>query len=80
MLFSFMCLKLSNIIGVKMKKWYKVLIVELLILMWILDFNNSIFISFLWIILHEFAHILVANNFGCRFNSFNISISGLKQN
>ncbi|NOW11868.1 stage IV sporulation protein FB [Clostridium saccharobutylicum] len=61
-----------------MKKWYKVLIVELLILMWILDFNNSIFISFLWIILHEFAHILVANNFGCRFNSFNISISGVK--
>lgn len=61
-----------------MKKWYKVLIVELLILMWILDFNNSIFISFLWIILHEFAHILVANNFGCRFNSFNVSISGVK--
>lgn len=61
-----------------MKKWYKVLIVELLILMWILDFENSIFISFLWIILHELSHILVANRFGCKFNSFNINILGVK--
>ena len=60
-----------------MKKWIKVLVVELLVLFWILEFNVSIFISFLWIILHEAAHILVAYKFGCKFNNFNISMMGV---
>lgn len=64
--------------GLKMKKWHKVLIIELLILFSTVDFRSTIFISFLWIILHEFAHILVANRFGCKFNSFNITILGAK--
>ena len=57
-----------------MKKWYIVLILELSILMWLGDFSGYIAISFLWVILHEFAHIVVASKFGCKFNSINISI------
>lgn len=61
-----------------MKKWYIVLILELSILMLLGDFSSYIAISFLWVILHEFAHIVVASKFGCKFNSINISILGAK--
>ena len=59
-----------------MKKWYLVLIVELSILMWLGDFKSDIIISFIWVILHEFAHIIVASKFECKFNNFNINILG----
>ncbi|AWK50752.1 peptidase M50 [Clostridium beijerinckii] len=61
-----------------MKKWYMALIVELLILMWLGNFKSDVIVSFLWVILHEFAHIIVANKFKCKFNNFNISILGAK--
>ncbi|OOM75716.1 stage IV sporulation protein FB [Clostridium puniceum] len=61
-----------------MKKWYMVLIVELSILMWLGDFKSDVLVSFLWVILHEFAHIIIASNFGCKFNNLNISILGAK--
>jgi stage IV sporulation protein FB len=60
-----------------MKKWYMVLIVELSILLWLRDFESYIIvISFLWVILHEFAHIVVASEFKCKFNNINISMLG----
>lgn len=61
-----------------MKKWYIVLVVELSILMWLGNFKSDVIISFLWVILHEFAHIIAASKFGCKFNNFNISILGAK--
>ena len=61
-----------------MRKWLKVLAVELLVLIWVSDFNISILIGFLWIILHEGLHILVAYKFGCKFNNMKISILGAK--
>jgi stage IV sporulation protein FB len=61
-----------------MKKWYMVLIVELSILMWLGNFKSDVIISFLWVILHELAHIIVASKFGCKFNNFNINILGVK--
>lgn len=61
-----------------MKKLIIVLIVEFLALMWIAKFETSVIISFLWIILHEFAHIFVAKRFGCAFNKININIWGVK--
>lgn len=60
-----------------MRKWLKILVVEILVLLWILEFNVSIFISFLWIILHEAAHILAAHKFGCKFNNLNVSMIGV---
>lgn len=59
-----------------MRKWYMVLIVELSILMWLGDFKSDILISFLWVILHEFAHIIIASKFGCKFNNLSINILG----
>lgn len=59
-----------------MKKFYKVLVLECLILFSMIDVNVTFFISFLWIILHEFSHILVANIFKCKFNKFNLGILG----
>jgi len=61
-----------------MRKWYMVLIVELSILMWLGDFKSDILISFLWVILHEFAHIIIASKFGCKFNNLSINILGAK--
>lgn len=61
-----------------MKKWYIVLILELSILMWFVDFKSYIIISFLWIILHELSHIIIAGKFGCNFNNLNINIFGVK--
>jgi stage IV sporulation protein FB len=61
-----------------MKKWYIVLILELSILMWFVDFKSYILISFLWIILHELSHIIIAGKFGCNFNNLNINIFGVK--
>lgn len=59
-----------------MKKFYKVLILECLILFSMIEVKAIFFISFSWIILHELAHIAVANRFKCRFNRFNIGILG----
>jgi len=59
-----------------MKKWCLVLIVELSILMWLSNFESDIIISFLWVILHEFAHIIVASKFECKFNNFKINLLG----
>lgn len=61
-----------------MKKWCIVLILELSVLMWLGDFRSYIIISFLWVVLHEFAHIVIASKFGCKFNNVNISILGAR--
>lgn len=61
-----------------MKKWHIVLILELSLLMWFIDFKSYVLISFLWVILHEAAHIIAAAKFGCSFNNLNINIFGIK--
>ena len=61
-----------------MKKFIIILLVEFLALMWIAGFKATVIISFLWIILHEFSHILMAKKFGCSFNKIDISIWGVK--
>ncbi|SFC31108.1 site-2 protease family protein [Clostridium uliginosum] len=60
-----------------MKKWYKILVIELLILIATLDFKSTIFISFFWIIAHECVHIIVANKFKCKFYNFKLNILGV---
>lgn len=60
-----------------MKKWYIVLILELSILIWLIDVKSYIFMSFLWVMLHEIVHILTAGKFGCKFNNININIFGV---
>lgn len=61
-----------------MKKWTKVLMAEILLVLILCSYSNIIFISFLWIACHEATHIVVAKYFGCKFNNIEIHIFGTK--
>lgn len=54
----------------------KKLILEFIFLLVICTLNKQMLIGFIWVILHEAVHILVANNFGLRLSSFKIHITG----
>lgn len=55
----------------------KMLILEFIFLLVICTLNKQMLIGFIWVILHEAVHILVANNFGLRLSSFKIHITGV---
>ncbi|WP_244833571.1 site-2 protease family protein [Clostridium sp. BJN0001] len=59
-----------------MKKWINVLIIELILLLSLTAYNNPIFLSFLFIMIHEVVHIITALNFGCRLKKTFIWIFG----
>ena len=54
----------------------KKLILEFIFLLVICTLNKQMLVGFIWVILHEADHILVANNFGLRLSSFKIHITG----
>ena len=54
----------------------KMLILEFIFLLVICTLNKQMLIGFIWVILHEAVHILVANNFGLRLSGFKIHITG----
>ena len=54
----------------------KMLILEFIFLLVICTLNKQMLVGFIWVILHEAVHILVANNFGLRLSSFKIHITG----
>lgn len=54
----------------------KMLILEFIFLLVICTLNKQMLVGFIWVILHEAVHILVANKFGLRLNSFKIHITG----
>lgn len=54
----------------------KMLILEFIFLLVICTLNKQMLVGFIWLILHEAVHILVANKFGLRLNSFKIHITG----
>ncbi|MEO2507838.1 site-2 protease family protein [Clostridium paraputrificum] len=54
----------------------KMLILEFIFLLVICTLNKQMLIGFIWVILHEAVHILVANSFGLRLSSFKIHITG----
>ena len=54
----------------------KKLILEFIFLLVICTLNKQMLVVFIWVILHEAVHILVANNFGLRLSSFKIHITG----
>lgn len=61
-----------------MKKKYRVIMLQFLILIFIININNSFFIGVLWITLHEISHIIIASSYGCKFNNFKINFLGAK--
>lgn len=54
----------------------KMLILEFIFLLVICTLNKQLFIGFIWVILHEIVHILVAKKFKLRLHSFKIHITG----
>lgn len=59
-----------------MKKWIKVLIIELILLLSLTAYNNPLFLSFFFIMIHELVHIITALKFGCRLKKTFIWIFG----
>ncbi|MBE6071306.1 MAG: peptidase M50 [Clostridium butyricum] len=61
-----------------MKKKYRVIIIQFLILIFIVNLNDSFFLGVFWITLHEISHIIIASVYGCKFNNFSINILGAR--
>lgn len=61
-----------------MKKKYRVIILQILILIFIISINGSFLIGLFWITLHELSHIIIASSYGCKFNNFKINVLGVK--
>lgn len=57
-------------------KSYKVIVVELMLLVLAISFRSEIFIGIISIILHEFTHIFFGNRFGCKVYNLKIGITG----
>lgn len=61
-----------------MKKKYRVIILQILILIFIISINGGFLIGLFWITLHELSHIIIASGYGCKFNNFKINVLGVK--
>lgn len=61
-----------------MKKKHKIVILQFLILIFIINLKNSFLVGVFWIMLHEFSHVIIASRYGCKFNNFKINILGVR--
>lgn len=61
-----------------MKKKYRVIIIQFLILIFIMNISHNFFIGVFWITLHEISHIIIASSYGCKFYNFRLNILGAK--
>lgn len=61
-----------------MKKSYKLIIVELILLLLAISFESKILIGVVSIILHEFTHIFVGNRLGCKLSALELGLTGAK--
>lgn len=57
-------------------KSYKVIVIELMLLVLAVSFRSEIFIGIISIILHEFTHIFFGNRFGCKVYNLKLGITG----
>ena len=57
-------------------KSYKVIVIELMLLVLAISFQSEIFTGIISIILHEFTHIFFGNRFGCKLYNLKIGITG----
>lgn len=55
---------------------YKVIVIELMLLVLAISFRSEILIGIISIILHEFTHIFFGNRFGCKLYNLKIGITG----
>lgn len=61
-----------------MRRWRQILLAEVLLIIILITIEKSLIISFVSIMLHELAHILVAKIKGSTFNNFQLHIYGSK--
>lgn len=61
-----------------MGKSYKLIVIELMLLILAISFESEIFIGIISIILHEFTHIFIGNKFGCRLYNVKIGVTGAR--
>ncbi|MGL5353050.1 MAG: site-2 protease family protein [Clostridium sp.] len=61
-----------------MNKKTKIFIAEIVLISIICSYNNAFILAFIWVILHEFSHIIVANLMGCKFNNIELHIFGAR--
>lgn len=56
----------------------KIFIAEILLISIISSYNNIFLVAFLWVMLHELSHIIIARIIGCKFNNIELHIFGVK--
>lgn len=61
-----------------MRRKSKIFIAEILLFSIISSYNNIFLLAFLWVMLHELSHIVIANLVGCKFNNIELHIFGAK--
>lgn len=61
-----------------MRRWRQIFLAEILLIIILITIEKSLIISFISIMLHELAHVLVAKSKGSDFNNFQLHIYGSK--
>ena len=62
-----------------MNKKTKKVLLEFVIMLIIYSFNDkTLIIGFLWIILHEITHIIIAKHYGASLSDFEVNLTGAK--
>lgn len=61
-----------------MKKSYKLMIIEVVLLLLAISFESKILIGVISIILHEFTHIYVGSKLGCKVYNLELGLTGAK--
>lgn len=61
-----------------MNKKTKIFIAEIVLISIISSYNNIFLLAFLWVMLHELSHVIIAGFMGCKFNNIGLHIFGAK--
>lgn len=61
-----------------MRKSYKLIIIEFILLLLVISFESKVLIGVISIILHEFTHIFVGNRLGCKLSALEFGLTGAK--
>lgn len=61
-----------------MNKKTKIFIAEIVLISIISSYNNIFLLAFLWVMLHELSHVIIAGFMGCKFNNIGLHIFGVK--
>lgn len=63
-----------------MRKHTKIFLTEMLLIILLCGYNNVLILAFMWVILHELSHIIIARVAGCKFFNMELHIFGARAN